>query len=71
MADPWGLKRAGARVLIDAPDLNALYRSLIRLCYLPPVVEKTLPLSLALYNLVGFLGRLWVRRRLRLKKAFP
>ena len=67
MADPWGFKRTGATVHINALDLNDLYRSLIRLCYLPPVVEKTLPLSLALYNLVGRLGRMWVRRRLKIE----
>jgi D-amino peptidase len=65
MADPWGFNRSGATVRIDAADIHALYYSLIRLCYLPPVVEKTLFLSLPLYNLVGRLGRLWVRRQLR------
>ncbi len=64
MADPWGFKRTGATVFIDSPDLQALYRSLIRLCFLPTAIEKTLPLSLALYNMVGRLGRLWVRRQL-------
>jgi D-aminopeptidase len=67
MAGPWGFKRNGATVRIDAPDIHALYRSLIRLCYLPPMAEKTLPLSLALYNLVGRLGRLWVRRQLKIE----
>jgi len=28
------------------------------------MAEKTLPLSLALYNLVGRMGRMWVRRQL-------
>jgi len=64
MADPWGFKQDGATVRIDAPDVHTLYHSLIRLCYLPPMAEKTLPLSLALYNLVGRLGRMWVRRQL-------
>ena len=64
MADPWGFKRTGATVRIDADDIHALYTSLIRLCYLPPLAEKTLPYSLGLYNLVGRLGRLWVRRQL-------
>ncbi len=64
MADPWGFKRAGATVHIDADDIHALYTSLIRLCYLPPLAEKTLPYSLGLYNLVGRLGRSWVRRQL-------
>ncbi len=67
MADPWGFKRAGATVRIDADDIHALYTSLIRLCYLPPLAEKTLPYSLHLYNLVGWLGRLWVRRQLKIE----
>ena len=64
MADPCGFKRVGATVRIDADDIHTLYTSLIRLCYLPPLAEKTLPYSLGLYNLVGRLGRLWVRRQL-------
>lgn len=64
MADPWGFKRSGATVFIDAEDIHALYASLIRLCYLPPLAEKTLPYSLGIYHLVGRLGRLWVRRQL-------
>ena len=67
MAGPWGFKRSGATVAIQAPDIHALYRSLVRLCYLPPVAEKSLPLSLALYNRVGRLGRLWVRRQLKIE----
>ncbi len=59
------LNRAGATVSIDAEDIHALYTSLIRLCYLPPLAEKTLPYSLGLHNLVGRLGRLWARRRLK------
>ncbi len=67
MADPWGFKRIGATVRIEAPDLIGLYRSLIRLCYLSPLIEKTLPLSLTLYNLVGRLGRVWIRRQLKIE----
>lgn len=65
MAGPWKIKRTGATVRIEASDIHGLYDSLIRLCYLSPIVEKILPLSLPLYNLVGRLGRLWVRRQLR------
>jgi D-aminopeptidase len=67
MADPCGFKRIGATVRIDADDIHALYTSLIRLCYLPPLGEKTLPYSLHLYNLVGRLGRLWARRQLKIE----
>jgi len=65
MADPWGYPRNGSRVFIEAADIHALYNHLIRLCYLPPKVEKTLPFSLMLYNAVGWLGRQWVRRQLK------
>ena len=64
MAGPWGFKRTGTTVFIDAPDIHTLYHRLIRLCYLPPMVEKTLPYSLYLFNQIGRLGRLWVRRQL-------
>lgn len=63
MADPWGFKCAGTSVCIDADDIHALYTNLIRLCYLSPLAEKTLPYSLNLYNLIGRLGRLWARRQ--------
>ncbi|HSO18699.1 MAG TPA: M55 family metallopeptidase [Desulfosarcina sp.] len=65
MADPWRLPRSGAQVVIEAPDIHVLYNRLIRLCYLPPLAEKTLPVSLMLYNRIGWLGRLWVRRQLK------
>jgi len=67
MADRWKFDRTGAMVHIDAPDMDILYNRLIRLCYLPPLAEKTLPFSLMLYNAIGWLGRLWVRRQLNLK----
>lgn len=67
MADRWGFDRTNARIRIDAPDMDTLYNHLIRLCYLPPLAEKTLPFSLMLFNGIGWLGRLWVRRQLNLK----
>ncbi|WP_319523669.1 M55 family metallopeptidase [Breoghania sp.] len=69
MADRWGFERTGARVRLDAPDMDTLYNHLIRLCYLPPLAEKTLPFSLMLFNAMGWLGRLWVRRQLKLFPA--
>jgi D-amino peptidase len=62
MADRWTFKRHGATVFLDAPDIHALYDSLIRLCYLSPLAQKALPFSLSLFNLRGRLGRWWVRR---------
>jgi D-aminopeptidase len=64
MADRWGFKRCGATVRIDAETIHDLYDGLIRLCYLTPLTLRTLPVSLALFNLVGRLGRWWVRRQL-------
>jgi hypothetical protein len=65
MADPLSFERSGATVTIKAPDIHRLYHSLIRLCYMPPMAEKTLPLSLAFFSLIGRLGQMWVRRRLK------
>jgi D-aminopeptidase len=65
MADPWEFQRTGDKVFIDAPDIHRLYDHLIRLCYLSPLAEKTLPFSLMLFNGIGWLGRLWVRRQLK------
>ena len=65
MAAPWGFYRSGSRVFIEAPDIHVLYNRLIRLCYLPPWVENTLPVSLMLHNVIGWLGRQWVRRQLK------
>jgi D-aminopeptidase len=65
MADRWGFKRTGATVTIDAPDIHTLYDRLIRLCYLSPAAQATLPVSLMLFNGIGWLGRQWVRRQLK------
>jgi D-amino peptidase len=65
MADRWGFRRTGDTVTITAPDIHTLYMRLIRLCYLSPLAERTLPVSLGLFNGIGWLGRLWVRRRLK------
>jgi len=61
MAAPWGLKRCKDRVFIDSSGMDLLYDQLIRLCYLSPTVERALPASLLFYNLIGWLGQLWVR----------
>jgi D-amino peptidase len=63
MADRWGFKRLGATIFLHAPDIHALYDSLIRLCYLSPLSQKALPFSLSLFNLMGRLGCWWVRRQ--------
>lgn len=61
----WQFKHDGAKVFIDSPDIHTLYRKLIRLCYLTPVIEKILPWGLYAFNLKGRLGIEWARYRLR------
>jgi hypothetical protein len=61
----WNLVHNGARIKLQAPDIHTLYHQLIQICYLTPLVEKLLPLSLWLFNLRGRLGLVWLRRRLR------
>jgi D-aminopeptidase len=65
MADPWGFQRCDATIFFQTPDIHNLYDNLIHLCYLSPLAHKLQPLSLALFNLMGILGRQWVRYRLR------
>jgi hypothetical protein len=45
--------------------MQELFMQLIRICYLTPLVEKMLPLSLAAYNLRGRFGLAWIRRQIR------
>lgn len=65
IARRWQLDSRGDEIMIDADDMQELFRCLIRICYLTPLVEKTLPLSLAAYNLWGRFGLAWVRRQIR------
>jgi len=61
----WGFRHQGARIFIDTDDIHQLYRDLIRLCYLTPLIEKMIPYCLLLYNLWGRIGLAWVRRNAR------
>ena len=65
MADPWRFQRCGATIFFQTPDIHSLYDNLIHLCYLPPLAHNVQRLSLTLFNLMGSLGRQWVRHRLR------
>jgi D-amino peptidase len=62
IARKWGFQQEGNRIFFKTCDFHVLYMNLIRLCYLTPLVEKTLPFGLFLYNLVGRFGQAWVRR---------
>jgi hypothetical protein len=61
----WGLVCRGDQIVIDAADIHDVYRHLIRICYLTPALEKTLPLGLGIYNLWGKIGLAWVRRQIK------
>ena len=65
MARRWGLDCLGDQIVIDAADIHDAYLHLIRICYLTPALEKTLPLGLWIYNLWGRVGLAWVRRRIK------
>ncbi len=60
----WGWPVDGADIVIETGSIPELYYQLIRLCYLTPLSERVLPVSLFLYRLLGLYGRAWVRRRL-------
>ena len=65
IARRWGLDRCEDQIVIDAADIHDVYRHLIRICYLTPVLEKILPLGLRVYNLWGRIGLAWVRWKVR------
>jgi D-amino peptidase len=72
IARRWGFDCEGAQILLLAPDFNELYRDLIRLCYLTPLIEKTVPFALLLQRLQGYIGLAMVRRHARgAQAAFP
>jgi D-amino peptidase len=64
IAHRWKLKRRKDEILINADDLPGLFIHLIRICYLTPLVEKTLPFCLGVYNLWGRFGLAWTRRQI-------
>ncbi len=62
IAKRWSFDHEGSKIYIKSPNIHDLYSSLIRLCYLTPLIEKILPLALLFYNLSGRIGLSWVRR---------
>lgn len=64
IAKRWGFSQRGNEVVLNAEDIHSLYRDLIRLCYLTPMTERILPVSLWIYNVWGRIGQVWVRRKL-------
>jgi D-amino peptidase len=65
IARRWGFDCEGARIFLNASDINALYKDLIRLCYLTPLIERAAPLVLLLHRLQGRLGLSMVRRQVQ------
>jgi hypothetical protein len=61
----WNLDCRQDEILLQTGDMHELFMQLIRICYLTPLVEKMLPLSLATSNLWGRLGLAWLRRQIR------
>lgn len=57
IAKRWGLERKQNTLYFRARDIQDLYLTLIRIAYLTPFLERTLPLGLMLYHLMGWLGR--------------
>jgi len=65
IAKRWKLDRQKDQILINTAHIRDLYMALIRICYLTPLVEKTLPFSLMAYNLGGRIGLSWVRWQIK------
>ncbi len=61
----WGLDYRGDQIIFEAGDIHDVYVHLIRICYLTPLLEKTMPLGLWIYNLWGRMGLAWVRRQVK------
>jgi D-aminopeptidase len=65
IAQRWKLDCRQDEIFVNTGDMHELFMQLIRICYLTPLVEKMLPLSLAAYNLWGRFGLAWMRRQIR------
>ena len=65
IARRWKLDRREDEILINTGDMQELFMHLIRICYLTPLVELTLPFCLAAYSLWGRFGLAWIRRQIR------
>ena len=65
LSQRWGLDSQGDQIVIDADTIHDVYMHLIRICYLTPLIEKTLPVGLWIYNFWGRIGLSWVRRQMK------
>ena len=71
MTKRWGLELRGDEIIINAADIHDVYMHLIRICYLTPILEKTLSLGLWMYNLWGKMSLAWVRQNMIDRKSLP
>ena len=65
IAKRWGFRQEDNQIFLQTDDIHQLYLKLIRICYLTPMRERMLPVSLIMYNLWGRIGRVRARRRLK------
>lgn len=69
IAQRWEFDQQGQQILFTHNSFTALYRDLIRLCYLTPMAERMLPLALAASNLRGRAGLAWLRRQVKNRRC--
>jgi hypothetical protein len=60
----WKLPYSGDRIVIDAESMAGLYKSLIDICYLTPLIKRFINPALFFFNLHGKNALSWARRRL-------
>jgi len=65
IARRWRLRRAGDLIMFKSESFDEFYKMLIKISYLNPVTEKFLPAGLTLFNLLGKIGLLIVRKKRR------
>jgi D-amino peptidase len=65
IARRWDFHQQGARIFLEAPNLQQLYKDLIKLCYFTPLVQKVLPLALLWHRVIGRVGLEVVRQYLK------
>jgi D-aminopeptidase len=69
IARRWHLDRDGPRLIVEARDMDDLYRQLSRAAYLNRLTDRFLPQAMAAHNLLGRVGLAWVRHQLRKGEA--
>ncbi len=65
----WGFERVGNTILLEADTMAKLYNDLIKAAYLTPLIQMFLPLGLWLHRILGIIGMIWVKSRLRSRKT--